>query len=75
MARKITLTREQIKKEMGAQSKSAKVKLIDKKLPKMTVECGLFAYLAKMHLEKKRLDLSQITGAKHPKILGVFYPK
>ncbi len=38
------------------------------------VECALFAWLAKMHIEKQSINLSSITGSTHPVILGAYYP-
>ncbi|ASY38304.1 anhydro-N-acetylmuramic acid kinase [Taylorella equigenitalis] len=40
----------------------------------MTVEAMAFAWLAYMNLNKKPLNLTKITGAKRPKILGAYYP-
>ncbi|MEE3003012.1 MAG: anhydro-N-acetylmuramic acid kinase [Pseudomonadota bacterium] len=41
--------------------------------PKL-VEATAFAYLAKIHIENKIVDMSKITGAVSPYKMGVFYP-
>ncbi|MDC0534422.1 anhydro-N-acetylmuramic acid kinase [Francisellaceae bacterium] len=38
------------------------------------VECALFAWLAKMNIDKQVINLSSITGSTHPIILGAYYP-
>jgi anhydro-N-acetylmuramic acid kinase len=37
------------------------------------VETGLFAWLAACHKERKAVALGSVTGARHPRVLGVCY--
>jgi anhydro-N-acetylmuramic acid kinase len=44
-------------------------------LPAMHVEAAAFAWLAKAFVDRRPGNLSQVTGAKGPRVLGALYPR
>jgi anhydro-N-acetylmuramic acid kinase len=43
-------------------------------IPAMQVEACAFAWLAAQHLQRQAGNLSSVTGARGPRVLGAFYP-